>query len=233
MVLIGGYLCFVGGRFPGTTLFIFSTLAVCLTQMFLLYIYILPNFAAVWTVPIVFFVTLGMGLGMGYGAAKWPKIGVMIMGFCLGSLLGFGIYYAFMESSVSTTTAKILTITGVAIFTAILYIILFDYMVIVTSAIFGAYIFVRGISMFTGGYVDEYTIILASQNSELGDVQWTQIFFWVLMGLLALVSVNMQLKDRSSHLEAYAYKKNNHAQFENYRSMRERITRLGGSKDYD
>lgn len=30
MLAIGAYLCFVGGRFPGTTLFIFSTLAITL-----------------------------------------------------------------------------------------------------------------------------------------------------------------------------------------------------------
>lgn len=53
------------------------------------------------------------------------------------------------------------------------------------------------------------------------------------MVILAFGSISAQLKDRTQHLEAYAYKKNNHAQFENYRSMRERITRLGGARDYD
>ena len=95
-ILIGGYLCFVGGRFPGTTLFIFSTLSVALIQLFMLYLLVIPNFAPVWTVAIVGIVCLCMGLGMGYGAAKWPKIGVMIMGFSLGALIGFTIYYAFL-----------------------------------------------------------------------------------------------------------------------------------------
>lgn len=162
MLLVGGYLCFVGGRFPGTTLFIFSTLAVSLIQLFFLFLFVLPNFSPIWTVPIVGIVCLGMGLGLGYGAAKWPKIGVMIMGFSLGSLLGFGIYYAFMESSVSTTTAKVITVVGVAVFTAIMYIIMFDYMVIITSAIFGSYILIRGLSMFTGGYINEFTVLMAT-----------------------------------------------------------------------
>ena len=86
----------------------------------------------------------------------------MIMGFSLGSLLGFGIYYAFMENSVSTTTAKVITVVGVAVFTAIMYIIMFDYMVIITSAIFGSYILIRGLSMFTGGYINEFTVLMAT-----------------------------------------------------------------------
>ena len=84
-----------------------------------------------------------MGIGMGYGASKWPRIGVIIMGFSLGSLLGFLIYWGFMESSVNTTAAKSITIIGVAVFAAIVYIVLFDHMVIITSAIFGAYILIR------------------------------------------------------------------------------------------
>ena len=231
MLIIGGYLCFVGGRFPGTTLFIFSTLAVGLIELFMLFIFVLPNFSPVWTVPIVGTVCLGMGIGMGYGAAKWPKIGVMIMGFSLGSLLGFLIYWSFMESSVSSTTAKVITVCGVALFTALMYIIIFDYMVIMTSAIFGAYILIRGLTMYTGGYVNEFTVVLATTNGDIGDIKWTMILYWVLMVLLALISINAQLKDRRLNLEAYAYKKNSHAQFENYRSMRERITRLGGHRE--
>ena len=143
MIILGGYLCFVGGRFTGITLALFSTLAVMLIQLFSIYIFVLPNFSPAWTVPLVGGICLGMGLGMGYGAAKWPKIGVVIMGFSLGSLLGFLIYYAFMASAVNTTTAKVITILGVAAATAALYITLFDHMVIVTSAIFGAYILIR------------------------------------------------------------------------------------------
>ena len=80
----------------------------------MLYLLVIPNFAPVWTVAIVGIVCLCMGLGMGYGAAKWPKIGVMIMGFCLGSLIGIGIYYGFLQNIISTYTAKIITINGVA-----------------------------------------------------------------------------------------------------------------------
>jgi hypothetical protein len=241
MILIGGYLAFVGGRFPGTTLFIFSTLAIALTQLFLMFLFVLPKFSPVWTVPVIFFVNLGMGLGMGYGAAKWPKTGVMIMGFSLGSLLGFLIYWSFLSASVTTTMAKSLTILGVALFTAVIYLVLFDFMVIITSAVFGAYILIRvsssfclniylqGVTMYTGGYVDEFTVILATSNGDLSELKWAMYLYWILMVLMAMGSIWAQLKDRREHLEAYAYKFHANTQFETYRSMRERITRFSGN----
>ena len=84
-----------------------------------------------------------MGLGLGYGASKWPKIGIVIMGLSMGCLIGFMLYYAFMASSVNGTLAKILTVGGVALSTGIIYLLLFDQMIIVTSAVFGSYTLVR------------------------------------------------------------------------------------------
>lgn len=143
MILIGGYLAFAGGRFTGMTLFIFSTLAVGLAQLFFLFMYVIPHFSPTWTVALVGIVCLSQGVGLGYGAAKWPKIGVAIMGFSLGSLVGFFIYYAFLSSSIDTTTAKLITVFATAILATILYTMLFDHMVIVTSSIFGSYILIR------------------------------------------------------------------------------------------
>ena len=143
MILIGGYLAFAAGQFPGVTLLLFTTLAVCLAQLFALYIFVFPTFFPTWTVLVVFFVTLGMGLGLGYGASKWPKIGIVIMGISMGCLIGFMLYYAFMASSVNGTLAKVLTVGGVALSTGIIYLLLFDQMIIVTSAVFGSYSLIR------------------------------------------------------------------------------------------
>ena len=59
LVAIGAYFCFVGGRFPSTTLFLFSTLAVMLSFLFFLYMYVLPKFSPTWTVFITGTVALG------------------------------------------------------------------------------------------------------------------------------------------------------------------------------
>ena len=88
--------------------------------------------------------------------------------------------------------------------------------------------------MYAGGYVNEFDVVMASNNGDIGEVRWTVWLYWVCMVLLLLISIKAQFEDRKTHLEAYQYKFHNNARFENYRSMRERITRLGGRpNDYD
>mmetsp|Transcript_37908 Transcript_37908/g.46177 ORF Transcript_37908/g.46177 Transcript_37908/m.46177 type:complete len:253 (-) Transcript_37908:214-972(-) len=222
MLAIGGYLCFVSGQFPGVTLLLFTTLAVSMAQLFALYIFVFPGFFPTWTIAVVFPVTLGMGIGLGYGASKWPRIGMVVMGLSMGSLLGFILYYAFMASSVNSTVAKLLTIGGVALATAIIYTLLFDHMIIVTSAVFGSYILVRAITMYTGGYVNEFEVILAASNGDLGLVRWTTFLFWALMIIVAIVSTKIQLASRTTALDAFQYKFRGGAPPASYDSIRER-----------
>lgn len=203
MLLIGGYLAFVAGKFPGVTLLLFTTLAVCLAQLFALYIFVLPAFAPTWSVLIVFPVTLGMGVGLGYGASKWPKIGIVIMGLSMGSLLGFFVYYMFLASSVDSSTAKVITVGGVALFSGIIYVVLFDQMIITTSAIFGSYILIRGLSMYTGGYVNEIEVLMASSNGDITQVRWTTFLFWALMVITAFSGIKAQLANRKETIEAF------------------------------
>ena len=72
---------------------------------------------------------------------------------------------------------------------AFLCFFLADHMVIITSGIFGAYLFIRGISMYTGGYVNEFTVILATNNGDLGEIKWTMILYWILMVLMAISGI--------------------------------------------
>lgn len=106
LLVNGGYFLFVGGQFPEATLFAFTTLAVSLAQLFAVFIFVLPGFIPTWTVLVVYFITFGMGAGLGFGASKWPKIGNFVMGASVGALIGFFLYYMFMAGTVSGSSAK-------------------------------------------------------------------------------------------------------------------------------
>jgi hypothetical protein len=83
--------------------------------------------------------------------------------------------------------------------------------------------------------VDEFTVVMATQNGDIAEVPWTVYLFWALMVILAGASIRSQFKDRKEHLEAYSYKFHANTQFETYKSMRERVTRFSGAPngDYD
>lgn len=75
--------------------------------------------------------------------------------------------------------------------------------------------------------MDEFTVVLASGNGDLGEVKWTVILYWVLMGVLAIASIHAQLTDRTLHLEAEKYKNYSNAEYNSYqqrsKSLRERV----------
>ena len=93
--------------------------------------------------------------------------------------------------------AKIFTISGVALFSVIIYKVLFDHMIIITSSIFGAYCIVRGVSLHTGGYVNDF---------EIGDISeecWTMWLFWSATLILAIFGSKIQFDSRNLALDAF------------------------------
>ena len=144
LIIFGCYLLSVGGRFHKLTLALFTTFAVGIGSLFVLYATFFPTYFPVVSVLLVGYVTFGMGAGLGYGAAKWPRIGILIMGISLGSLFGYSIYWLFLLRSLANTLLiKWLVVASTGLLSAIVCIFLYDYAVIITSCIFGAYALVR------------------------------------------------------------------------------------------
>jgi len=85
--------------------------------------------------------------------------------------------------------------------------------------------------MYLGGYVNEFEVIMATNNGDLREVKWTVYAYWAFMILFAIVAVKAQLTDRKSHLEAYTYKQRADSSLATYHSMRESITRLPADHD--
>lgn len=82
--------------------------------------------------------------------------------------------------------------------------------------------------MYTGGYVNEFEIIMGSSNGDLGEMRWSTYLFWVLMVLLAIVSIKAQLDDRALRLTVIERK--GHTDF-NYQArsntMRDQVLNKG------
>lgn len=88
LIIMGLYLMSAGGRYPKSTLFCFTTFMTTIMFTETLYINLMPSYTPLWTVWVSLIVTTGMGVGLGFGAAWWPRIGVGFIGLCFGGLLG-------------------------------------------------------------------------------------------------------------------------------------------------
>ena len=60
--------------------------------------------------------------------------------------------------------------------------------------------------MLAGGYTNEFELVMASQQGELGQVKWSMWLYWILMFICILGGLNYQLDDRRKHMEAYKFK---------------------------
>jgi len=236
IMIIGIYLLTVGGRYPKTTLALFTTMASSLTSIFVLFSAVFPANSPAWTVLIVGFVTFSMGGGLGFGAAKWPRIGIVCMGLSLGSLLGYCVYWLFLESHLANSDSVLLqwavvAITGLTC--AVVCIFLFDFAVIITSAIFGAYALIRGVSMYAGGFINEFEIVMATNNGEIGELSVMMYIYLGLIVMIAWCGMRGQIKDRAHHLEMYSYKGHFNTQYTDYKTMRQKYSgRAAGGHNY-
>lgn len=60
---------------------------------------------------------------------------------------------------------------------------------IVVTAFNGAYMVIRGISIFAGGYPNEFTLISKIKNKDLDSVPWE--FYIYLLGIACLTGIGM------------------------------------------
>jgi hypothetical protein len=115
-----------------------------------------PSYAG-W---IVFGVSLFVGAIVGLILAKLSRLGVAVLagwgGFCLGMIL----YSAFMYKLDGDKRILFWIFNiSLGIIAGILSIFLFNHAIVISTAIIGSYAFVRGISMYAGGYPNEMELI--------------------------------------------------------------------------
>ena len=81
--------------------------------------------------------------------------------------------------------------------------------------------------MYTGGYVNEFEVIMAAGNGDISQVRGWTFFFWALMIIIALVAIKVQLDNRSTNLDAFQYKARSDGQRMNYDMIMNRAQKGG------
>lgn len=172
---LGGALLSYGGKHYMASIAIMATLNAIFVSLMLLFGKVMPNItpqAMVWWIVIL---SVGVGCGQGYGAYHWPRGGIFIVCLYVGTILGVVVYSTFIGGydfiiGIETTGLDALDVrkheaiklwasvgicSTIAVIAGLVY---FDYAVIVSSAIAGSFMIVRGLSLVLGGYPNEFEI---------------------------------------------------------------------------
>mmetsp|Transcript_82562 Transcript_82562/g.114100 ORF Transcript_82562/g.114100 Transcript_82562/m.114100 type:complete len:223 (-) Transcript_82562:324-992(-) len=159
MIFLGAFLLVAGGRNPRASMFFIATVTITCALTTTLWVYVLPSTSPVWVVSITILIGLFMGAGLGFGAAYWPRIGILTIGLMLGALLGGCIYLGVVagdtEGKVNEDLVFWMSVLASGVLVAIICLIFYDFAVIIGAALMGSYLFIRGFSFWIGGYPGE------------------------------------------------------------------------------
>lgn len=143
-MIIGFGMMGFGGMMPGLTLFILTTIIIGTFQLIILYERLLPVTSPEWSVWLACYFSFGMGAGLGVGAMRWPRLGVLAsgatIGYCLGKMIELVLIQSFVDQD---SIANIITMALVVVITMIFSVVFFDYAVIVCCCMIGSYVFFR------------------------------------------------------------------------------------------
>lgn len=167
-ILVGFFLVAYGGKFLKVTVFVIVTLScVTLSLMFIFGIWQFEKASSVW---IVIGVSAFIGLFLSWFLIKSISAFFMILGAYLGYMLGLFAYNIGLNRITigSPTLVYWITIAACIITGALIALCLVKHILIIGTSITGAYLVIRGISLYAGHFPNESVIIDLAKKSEWG-----------------------------------------------------------------
>lgn len=157
LIAVGITLCLFGRKLFKPTICLVGTAAfVFMSLMFFYSVFFNTNTKA-YVGWVVLGVSVVVGTIVGIFLAKVSRAGVAVLAGWGGLCLGLILYSAFLYKTESQYVFWI-TIVGFAAVFAALSFFIFDYILIGSTSLIGSYALVRGVSLYAGGYPNEFTL---------------------------------------------------------------------------
>lgn len=197
VIAIGIFLCFFGKGLEQITKLVICALFVPLVLIMIIYGFFTIDNS--WAPYVILGIGFAFGIGLGILFIKFEKFFGAILGAGLGYIVGVVIYNTCLQYvKLNATLVYYLTISGGIILFAILGYCLYSILLVIGTAIIGAYLIVRGISLYAGGFPNESTVIDLIMKKEFDELEQfnTAIVYAYLGGfvLLAILGSWVQFK---------------------------------------
>ena len=87
--------------------------------------------------------------------------------------------------------------------------------------------------MYAGGFINEFEIVMATNNGEINELSTMMYIYIALILLIGICGMRGQIKDRAHHLEMYSYRGHFNTQYTDYKTMRQKYSgRSAGGHNY-
>jgi len=185
-------------------MFVIGMLATVSLILILFYTTFLDSKTASWVGWTVLACSVLLGVLGGFILFKCQKLGAAILGGWGGFLGGLLINTAVAFAAHSQVLFWII-VCSCALVGAGLAFVFFEPVVITATAFSGSYMFVRGLSLWIGGFPNEFTLAEALKTGALSSISgWFYLYlaFIILFTILCMVVQCKQLKKDKAHQEA-------------------------------
>lgn len=199
LMAFGLFNCLLGKRLSKYTAFLIC-LVVVTVLVLVLSQYILPPGCSEW----IIWVMLGVGVALGITAGVFlfiyhDKVMAIVAGGVAGLFLGEFLYSFFGNlipaNGYAINIAFVVASIGVMIAIAFFF---KNFIIILATSIIGSYCFIRGISLFAGGFPNEFTIISLTVTDEANQIKdllgWETYVYLSAMAILCGLSIFAQYK---------------------------------------
>lgn len=200
IILIGLFECIFGYKLLVPTSFIITCIGVIVIVAILFFQYILPPGLDDWVIWVILLLSLVVGLVAGFFVAKLKDKGLaLVAGGVAGFFLGEFLFNLFGNRFGENLQAVHIAFIVVSILIMVcLALVLSKIMIIFSTSLIGSYAVVRGISLFVGGFPNEFTVIdlaKAGETGQLADLLDWEMYSY-LIGIVLLTALSMFLQIR-------------------------------------
>jgi len=199
-IVLGLALNFFGRKLFKPTLCIAGTITVAFALMLFFYSVVLNDETKSWVGWLVLVCCVLVGALVGFLLAKVARLGVAILAAWGGVSVGLICYTAFLYHLHSQVAFWIILVVFALVF-ASLTCCVYDHVLILATAFAGSYSFVRGISMYAGGYPNEFTLYSYISKGLMKNVPGTFYAYMAGFIVLAILGSVVQYKMRSRDVD--------------------------------
>lgn len=187
-IVAGLFLALFGLKLFGIAIFLITAFATTFILLLAFYSLFLSDNTEDWVGWTVMGCCILIGLIVGVIMYKIKKVGAAILagwgGFMLGLLLNETVMYKAQSEILFWCVA-----IACAVVAAVLTFFIIGHVLVVSTSFIGAYLFVRGISLYAGGYPNEFELIKKVQSGATPHVDpW---FYAYLAGIVVAFVIGL------------------------------------------
>lgn len=194
MILLGFVCCFFGNKLVNFVIFAVTALAVFVIVGALSFQMFLKNVTEDWQQWLFAAIILAIAFTAGWGVMKLRKWGIGVVAGWGGVMIGFVLTAAFLIKNVYAYWATIAACAGICFYIAIK---VEKIVIIVMTSFIGAYVMVRGVSFYIGGFPSEMELRTELEDGVIDWENYDKKFFYYLGGMAAATLIGIVYQKRN------------------------------------